>query len=93
MANRKKAPATIIKEQAAEIEKLTKERDQATKSKDCYYSNWQDARKEIDEIHTMLDAWPGVPRKTEPTDYRSPTDLSLLARLAIMLANKEPAHA
>ena len=94
MANRKKAPATIIKEQAAEIEKLTKERDQATKSKDGYYSSWQDARKEIDEIHTMLDAWPGVPRKTDPSDgYRSPTDLSLLARLAIMLAKKEPAHA
>jgi hypothetical protein len=50
MANRKKAPATIIKEQAAEIEKLTKERDQANKSKDIYYDEQRKARQEIDEF-------------------------------------------
>ena len=95
MANRKKAPATIIKEQAAEIEKLTKERDEAKRLKDGWYETANLARKEIDEVHTMLDAFMGVPRQTEPLEggYRSPTPLSLMARLAIMLAKKESTHA
>jgi hypothetical protein len=95
MANRKKAPATIIKEQAAEIEKLTKELSDVKRAKDSYYESWQASRKEIDEVHTMLDAFMGVPRQTEPLEggYRSPTPLSLMARLAIMLAKKESAHA
>lgn len=95
MAKREKAPSTIIKEQAAEIEKLTKERDDFKQQKDSYWSRYQEASKQIDEVHAMLDAFPSVPRSTEGKDrpYRPSCELTIMARLAIMLAtaNKAPA--
>ena len=88
----KKAPSTIIKEQAAEIDRLNKELTQAKSRGDSYYKESNDRQRQIDEIHTMLDVLPTAPaRRTEPHEgsYRQPVELTLIARLSVWIANLE----
>ena len=98
MATRKKAASTIIKEQATEIARmaekivgLEKDLASARSAKDSFYASFQERERQIEEVHTMLDAVQNPPpRKTEPSaiSYRSPVDLTMLARLAVFLATK-----
>ena len=94
MSTRKKAASTIVKEQAAQIAELEKKLKALESTKDMYYRSDKEKGAVIDEIHTMLDAVPNsTPRTSEPAEgtYRSPSQLSLLARLTIFMSRKADA--
>lgn len=91
MAERKKAPATIIKEQAAEIIDLEKKLDSETKNKEYYSRQYSEVHTEIESISAMLDAMPNPPPyKTNPPDGsgRYSENLKIGQRLLIWLASK-----
>jgi C4-dicarboxylate-specific signal transduction histidine kinase len=94
----KKVLSVVVAEQAQRIEELMdkvaaleKELKTVREQKDANYNNDRASRGVIDEVHAMLDAAPNPPpRETSPdtSTYRSPTTLSLIARLLIWVATK-----
>ena len=83
-----KAPAlsTQLKTAQARIIELEKKVESLTKDKDMWYKYYQDDRKVLEELHTLLDTLPNVvPRKHES----SYTEYSPMIRLASYFANKE----
>lgn len=83
-----KAAKEQIETMKAEIEKLTKDRDEQKKMKDIYYSQRAELEKEVEQVHILLDVLPGAaPRKGETTGWNTPT-YNLMTRLAAYLANR-----
>lgn len=85
MAALKKALA----EEKLHNEKLTKDLAQANSYKDMYSKSNDEARKEVESIHTLLDVLPGaLARKTIPDAEQSWNVVthSLMTRFAAFLA-------
>lgn len=83
-----KAAKEQIEAMKAEIEKLTRDRDEQKKTKEAYLSSRDELAKEIQQVHILLDILPGAaPRKGETTDWHTPT-YNLMTRLAAYLANR-----
>lgn len=83
-----KAPAlsTQLKTAQARIIELEKKVESLTKDKDMWYKYYQDDKKVLEELHTLLDTLPNtVPRKSE-ANY---VEYSVMIRLASYFANKE----
>lgn len=83
-----KAAKEQIEAMKAEIEKLTKDRDEQKKMKEAYLSSRTELEKEIQQVHILLDILPGAaPRKGETEGWNNPT-YNLMTRLAAYLANR-----
>ena len=82
-----KAPAlsTQLKNAQARIVELEKQVKDTTNSKDTWYNYYNDSKKVIEELHTLLDTLPNtVPRKNSD-GYN---EYSPMVRLASYFANK-----
>lgn len=92
---KKKSQTAIIRDLTAElaaarqlIDKLTKERDSEKSNKDSFYKRMEEAQREIEQTHALLDVLPGVGRKSEPGDYGGFTVYTLSTRIAAFLAKR-----
>ncbi len=83
-----KAPAlsTQLKTAQARIIELEKKVESLTKDRDMWYKYYQDDKKVLEELHTLLDTLPNtVPRKSE-ANY---SEYSVMIRLASYFANNK----
>ena len=69
-------------------EKTAKERDSEKSSKDTWYKQREEAQNELNQMHSLLDVLPGIPRKSEPGEYGQCTTYALATRMAAFLANR-----
>lgn len=64
-----------------EIEELQKKLKSVEDSKDCYYREVVDLRKQIDSVHAALDTLPGAPGKKVKIDDYTTVIMTISARL------------
>lgn len=94
MTTPKKPTLTSLKkslaEEQAKNEKLTKDLASEKSSKDYYSKSKDEANKEVESIHSLLDVLPGaLARKTvaDPEQAWNVTTHNLMTRFAAYLAN------
>lgn len=94
MTKKKPATSTLLKAAQAEIvdlkaqiEKLTKERDNEKNGQKTFYDKSNRLEAEIEQVNLLLDVLPGAaPRKSEDEDRWRQKDYTLMTRLASYLA-------
>lgn len=85
---KEKAVATQLKEAKAEIERLTKELTSEKSSLKYAQTARDEAKKELEGIHSALDCVPNAPpRKTESESFYGKIDVPASSRLFAWVAN------
>jgi len=82
--------AALKEVHAAALTKFEKEKASSESLKTSYYNQYQDANKELDTIHDLLDALPDVPSREKEGQYGN-TKRPLVTRLAAFLALRKGA--
>lgn len=84
-----KATQAEIVDLKAQIEKLTKERDNEKNGKTTFYDKSVRLEAEIEQVNMLLDVLPGAaPRKNEDEDRWRQKEYTLMTRLASYLATR-----
>ena len=97
MSKKKPAASTLLKAANAEIvdlkaqiEKLTKERDNEKNGQKTFYDKSTRLEAEIEQVNLLLGVLPGAaPRKSEDEDRWRQKDYTLMTRLAAYLAVRQ----